>query len=59
MDDEFVKKLIGYLSLEENKGKDKFHSKYFVFFKVKHISIYVQISRDEKFKLIIWNLSDI
>jgi len=34
MEEAFVKKLINYLSLEENKGKDKFHSKYFVFFKV-------------------------
>ena len=31
---EFVQKLIGFLSLEENKGKDKFHSKHFTLFKV-------------------------
>ena len=33
-DPEFVEKFLGFLTLEENKGKDKFHSKYFTLFKV-------------------------
>ena len=32
--EEYVSTLIKYLSLEENKGKDRFHSKFFVLFKV-------------------------
>ena len=35
-DASFVDKLMGFLTLEENKGKDKFHSKYFALFKVGH-----------------------
>ena len=31
---EFVAKLMKFLSLEENKGKDKFKAKHFVLFKV-------------------------
>ena len=33
-DPAFVSELIKFLSLEENKGKDRFHSKFFVLFKV-------------------------
>ncbi len=31
---QFIEKLIKYLSLEEQKGKDRFHSKHFTLFKV-------------------------
>jgi hypothetical protein len=31
---EYVETLIKYISLEENKGKDRFNAKYFVLFKV-------------------------
>jgi hypothetical protein len=31
---EFVDSLIKLLSLEENKGKDRFHAKFFILFKV-------------------------
>ena len=31
---EFVDKLIKFLTLEENKGRDKFHHKHFTLFKV-------------------------
>jgi len=34
MDAQFVETLIKLLSLEENKGKDRFHAKYFTLFKV-------------------------
>jgi len=30
----FVEGLVKYLTLEENKGKDKFHAKHFTLFKV-------------------------
>lgn len=33
-DSQFVESLVKYLSLEENKGKDRFHAKYFTLFKV-------------------------
>ena len=33
-DPAFVSELIKFLNLEENKGKDRFHSKFFVLFKV-------------------------
>jgi len=32
-DEQFVEQLIRYLTLEENKGKDQFHSKFFLLFK--------------------------
>jgi len=31
---EFVETLVKFLTLEENKGKDRFHSKHFMLFKV-------------------------
>lgn len=33
-DKKFVDKLLSFLSLEENKGKDKFHPRHFTLFKV-------------------------
>ena len=33
--EQFVDKFIKFLTLEENKGKDKFHHKHFILFKVK------------------------
>jgi len=35
---QFIESLVKYLTLEENKGKDKFHAKYFTLFKVGSIS---------------------
>ena len=32
--EQFVEKLIKFLTLEENKGRDKFHHKHFTLFKV-------------------------
>jgi len=32
---QFIETLIKLLSLEENKGKDRFHAKYFTLFKVR------------------------
>ena len=32
--EQFVEKLIKFLTLEENKGKDRFHHKHFTLFKV-------------------------
>ncbi len=34
MDAQFLDKLISFLTLEEHKGKDKFHSRHFILFKV-------------------------
>ena len=34
-DAKYVEKLIEYLSLEEQKGKDKFHPRHFILFKVR------------------------
>ena len=34
---QFIESLVKYLTLEENKGKDKFHAKYFTLFKVSFI----------------------
>jgi len=34
IDPEFLSQLIKYLTLEENKGQDRFHAKFFIFFKV-------------------------
>ena len=31
---QYIETLIKFLSLEENKGKDKFHAKFFILFKV-------------------------
>lgn len=31
---QFIETLIKFLTLEENKGKDRFHAKFFVLFKV-------------------------
>jgi proteasome activator subunit 4 len=33
-DSQFIETLVKFLSLEENKGKDRFHPKFFVLFKV-------------------------
>ena len=44
---EFIDKLIRFLSLEEQKGKDKFHAQHFTFFKVFY-SLY------QHFKLLIF-----
>ena len=32
--EQFIDKFIKFLTLEENKGKDKFHHKHFIVFKV-------------------------
>ena len=33
--EQFLDKFIKFLTLEENKGKDKFHHKHFILFKVR------------------------
>ena len=36
---DFIEKLFKFMSLEGQKGKDKFHSKYFTLFKVPHVKL--------------------
>lgn len=37
----FVNQFIKYISLEEHKGKESFHPKYFTFFKVQNSSVVI------------------
>ena len=39
MDQEYVKKFVSFLALEENKGKDKFRHKNMTLFKVREVII--------------------
>jgi len=46
-DPPFIETLIRLLSLEENKGKDRFHAKYFTLFKVqfRFMCLFISVSR--------------
>jgi len=40
-DVQFLETLVKFLTLEENKGKDRFHTKYFTLFKVTYVYSYM------------------
>ena len=42
-DAQFIETLVKLLTLEENKGKDRFHAKHFTLFKVHTVNLLLQL----------------
>ncbi len=47
--EQFIEKLIKFMSLEEQKGKDRFHSKHFTLFKV-HCYINIALNKSPAYE---------